>query len=468
MSPSSTIRTSDDASYLSPVENVLRGKGFKNNLIGNFSFFMRPPGYSILYFGFRTWLVEKQALYALKYFQICLFGVSVALFYLLLMEIQIPKKIAILVAFFYGSSGIASGFLFYTLTEAITPAMVIIYFYVLLKAWNSKQVTKKQKLYFLSFLIFGFIFLTRPVLGIFSIAIPFYLLWDSMVKRKQKVFYFSMFVILGFGPMLVWQIRSFQIADEIVGLHPIYSEENLQTPYRPIHQAFWEFAKSWGEEGTKFHSYTDAFWVSNYVDQPNSNSISILLKNIPPAVLNEVGKTRLKIAFDLYTKAISKQRNYFLSGLPSIKKKIDYEAKAIKLFKELTSEYRDKHFFKYHVILSLSVFKLLTFHSNLSMHIFQKTFRGNAIMEFWRFICFGFHAFVFLIMPFVLFLKNINKELKLVFFSGLVYVFYLIYFQRGIEERYTLPVFPIAILAFSFFISKISILFSTNSKFENR
>jgi hypothetical protein len=49
-------------------------------------------------------------------------------------------------------------------------------------------------------------------------------------------------------------------------------------------------------------------------------------------------------------------------------------------------------------------------------------------------------------MPFFL-LSDVNKLYKWLFgVAVLGYLFYLVYFQRGIEERYTLPVLSLIVL----------------------
>ena len=132
------------------------------------------------------------------------------------------------------------------------------------------------------------------------------------------------------------------------------------------------------------------------------------------------------------------------------------EIESINEFKELSAEYKKAFWLDYHVISPLKVFKTMAFHSNLSLYIFQQTYRGTWWMETMRYLFFTLHSLCFLVMIINLF--NFKKE-QLLFYginiTAFIYVFYLCYFQRGIEERYTLPILPLLLIG--------SVLFSKNS-----
>jgi len=123
------------------------------------------------------------------------------------------------------------------------------------------------------------------------------------------------------------------------------------------------------------------------------------------------------------------------------------EQEVIKEFKQLTEEYKRKFWMHYHLIAPLKVFKTMAFHSNLSLSVFQHTYRGNVMMEAVRFIFFAVHSlcFLFLFLS-LIFIKNTDWKQTALNISVFIYIFYLCYFQRGIEERYTLPVLPLLLV----------------------
>jgi hypothetical protein len=87
----------------------------------------------------------------------------------------------------------------------------------------------------------------------------------------------------------------------------------------------------------------------------------------------------------------------------------------------------------------------MIFHSNLSLHQFQYAYRGTIWMETLRLLCFGIHSLAFLLLPFAFFALK-DARIRLLILGILSYCFYLIYFQRGIEERYTLPLLPFILM----------------------
>jgi hypothetical protein len=66
-------------------------------------------------------------------------------------------------------------------------------------------------------------------------------------------------------------------------------------------------------------------------------------------------------------------------------------------------------------------------------------------METLRLLCFGIHSLAFLLLPLALFALK-DARIRLLVLGILSYCFYLIYFQRGIEERYTLPMLPFVLM----------------------
>jgi len=112
-----------------------------------------------------------------------------------------------------------------------------------------------------------------------------------------------------------------------------------------------------------------------------------------------------------------------------------------------------KHFwFEYYIVSPLKVFKKLAFHSNLSLFIFQKPFRGNIFMETFRGICFLIHSIAYLVLIVGLFYRKKIYEKSLFSISLVIYVFYLIFVQRGIEERYALPILSLVLINLGYFL----------------
>ena len=435
-----TIMTADDASYIAPAVNYMAIGKFKNNSSDISAFFMRPPGYSALI------IVLGGSLFLLKITQLLLFAFSVYCLFFIAVDYLDSKKWAIAIASIYGISNIASGFLYFTLTEGITPALVIFFVFFLSIASKNNNNRKKIIFYYFASAVFAYLFVVRPVLGVFAIAIPILLFKDYWTNKKSFIIQLGFTGIIAFGPMVLWQVRNYNIANEYVGLHPVYYSENSSSVFRPTHQALWELFKGWGEEGANFHGYIGPFWTAAIQGDTSAIHRKNLMSAFPGYVVKAFGKKKVNAMLSSYQLSILHQKQYFDNGEPMPKQLPIIEKETISKINALTISFKKEFWFQYHVISPIKVFKRMVFHSNLSLYIFQKPFRGNFLMEGFRTLCFGIHSLVFLLVLFSFFIKK-KHPLKVVFSTVLLaYIFYLIYVQRGIEERYTLPALGIVLV----------------------
>ena len=121
------------------------------------------------------------------------------------------------------------------------------------------------------------------------------------------------------------------------------------------------------------------------------------------------------------------------------------ERRAMNNFDHLAIKFSSNNLFQYHIQTPLLVSKSMIFHSNLSLHQFQHAYRGTIWMEILRLLCFGIHSLAFLLLPFAFFALK-DARIRLLILGILCSCFYLVYFQRGIEERYTLPLLPFVLM----------------------
>lgn len=451
-----TVITADDYSYIRPAQNFLELGEFRSNTVGNGAYLLRSPGYSSLYVATGYFFEKETAVKTVKTIQLLLFSLSIYCLFFIAYNYINSKKIAILITGIYGVSNIASGFLYYTLTEGITPAIVIFFIFFLIKAKNESQQKRKYVFYYLAAVIFSFLFVTRPVLGILGLVFPFFIYVDFW--KRKKVFFTQLFLIgfIASSGMTAWQVRNYTITNEIVGLNPIYYPENSQSSFRPTHEALWDLCKGWGEIGANFHSYVGSFWSSAIHGNPSEEDITKIISSFPKEVVDKLGQERLEDMFRDYQLSILNQKYYYENKLPMPIEIPAIEVKTIHQIKALTSDFKHKFWFQYYISSPLKVFKEMAFHSNLSFYIFQKTYRGNLLMEAFRLFCFAIHALAFITLIASPFFKT-PIHLKSIFsYALLIYVFYLIFVQRGIEERYTLPILPLVLVSFGYFIKKLS------------
>ena len=456
-----TVLTSDDVIYIKPAVNFVNGKGWTDGSVGRQQYFSRPPGYSLFIVPFYAFLGLKKGLFLLKFVQLFLFSLSSVCLLKLLEKLTVSNRFSFAVSLIYGVFPIASGFVFYTLTEALTPAFLLFYVYFLQKGWS----TSSKKSFVKASLVLSFLLLIRPVLGMFLfplLVLVFYSEGNQITFKKRLVKVF-IYLTISLLPLLYWEIRVVNICREFPGLYPVYDKE-VNSIYRPTHKAIWEFGKCWGISGKDFHEHIGPVWEQViYPDSIQGSPIDRFISIVPSEIVREVGREKIEKAFLAYQQTVKIQKQYLLSNSKLPFAIVVEEQKVIGLFNKLTTTYKSKHWLKYHVLVPMHYLKEMSFHSNLTLHIFQHPWRGNIGMEVGRILSLLIHFGVFVILFFSFFVRRLTFFTRLLSLSTLFYVLFLAYYFRELEERYTLPILPVLFLIASEVIYKYNRLFSNKN-----
>ena len=425
-----TVVTSDDASYLAPAENWLSGNGWKTSQVGKASIAGRSPGYGIIYSAFRSFLPSKTALGALMVFQIILFGLAVALIPKIGKYLGMSFKASAIVAIGVAVFPTFSGFLSYTLTEAVTPSLVLIFLYALFRFYSKPKSSGIP-----AALILGFLILVRPPMIIWMISMV--ILGFGLVK-KDRLKSGIAFILIALTPILAWQVYISIKTGELQGLHPIYHDDSNDL-YRPLHRDIWNFHKSWGQMGPEFNGTVNALWGEALRENSAQAGVSKVMTNLRPEVVETIGYSELEKAYLEYFEILKNQVPYSQESL-SISGITADEIKLSRKFVKYRETYVRAYPFHSHVLVPLSVYFSLGAHSNLSLFVFQESWRGNPFMEILRYLSFILHFAIFFLFPIAfIFIRKSLLSLS-VSVPILLYLTYLCVVQRGVEERYTLPV----------------------------
>ena len=441
-----TVITEDDASYLNPYQRLYKNGRKNETEYEKFSSSIRPPGYGLLYYFSLKLGGKSNGLFVLKSVQCVLFAFSVFCLFEIALFFTKSNWLSAITALIYGLLPFSMGFLYYTLTEGITPALLLISIYFLLKL-NAENEVRYQLLYlFLAGSVVAVLLVVRPFLIFF---LPFFALGLLITWFRQKglvttVLNTLLFLSISLSGLVSWQIKSKIELGKWIGLHPIYQNE-IPGVFRKPHESLWNMFKGWESNGAHFHETVVPFWEATMALDTSQKQIDKVVAQIPKNVVKSLGEKELIWAFELYRKAILVQKPYFdaRKKMPSFLFK--EEVRAQKNFERLALKFRSKNKIEYHLRTPFKVSKSLVFHSNLSLHQFQHAYRGTIWMELLRYVCFFIHSLAFILLPFVFFVGK-NYQVRLLVLGVLFYCFYLIYFQRGIEERYTLPVLPLVLL----------------------
>lgn len=452
-----TVKTADDASYLRPMERLYEHGSLYTNDTEKWTSIRRSPGYGLMYYGALCVVGKEHALMLLKWIQYILYALSVVALHYLAYYILNDQKWALFPTLLYGCWPVYYGFLAYTLTETITPALFIFTYYFVAKAIQQK----KMNMWLFAGLLGGWLVLTRPVLGVFLVPLPF-IMWFTYRRKLLPVLGVSILLAL---PMVGWQLRHKVVLGSFQSVHPIYLNE-VAGMYRLPHQSLWNLVKSWEYQSASFHDLTGPFWhAANQNENPKA-PIESFLSKLPEHVKTTIGTSEWEVYLQLLYDAIQASGQATLSHSPLPEEQI-----AASKAHELKQRYISAHWFKYGVVTPLKVFKELTFHSNLPYYAIQGKYRGNSVVEVIRWISFFLYSsgvFVLLCLP-VLWLIRFKRTLHkienhprflLVFLlvvSAFVYLCFLAFYQRGIEERYTTPILWIGLIGGIYLVRKLSL-----------
>ena len=434
-----TVKTADDISYLSPALTYYTTGSIYVDEIQKYQSITRSPGYGFIYAVFLYTLGPEYALGGLKWFQLLLFGLSIYLFFGISSYFIKHPLLAYTVVAFYALFPFSHGFIYYTLTEGITPSLTIIYFYLLLRAHRKKS----QKNYFWSALLLAFIIVVRPFLLLYGIPLLGLIYLDFRKEKRQLIKTIALSLVISWIFMGAWQIRNYVVLDKFTGLHPIYQKE-VPGVFRPVHEDIWSFYKGFEHKGDRFHESIVPFWQKSLRGDTSMILVSNHIASLPSTAREVLSDEKLITAFSSYQQVTFLQKEFIENEQLIPHWLNEKEQETAVLFQELTHDFKSGQPLTYHVKTPLKVFANLLGHSNLSLYIFQKTYRGIWWMETLRILSFLLYAGSFLLCFIAILFWRKSPELALMALTVVIAIFYLCYFQRGTEERYLLPFLPIA------------------------
>ena len=441
-----SVITFDDASYIRPALNFLEIGEWKDNSIGSVAYVLRSPGYGIFVTVFFSIFGYESGLFGLILFQLFLWSFAVSVIPLLGMVIGFKKKHAYMITSFVAVMPMFSGFLSYTLTEGITPSLVILFYTCLFYGIKSNR-----KFIFVSAVLLGFLLIVRPALLVLVLSyLPFLKTFFRHILSA---------LVLTLMPLLIWQLRVQRITGDF-DLHPVYQSDAADL-YRPLHSAIWDFHKMTGQTGPEFHSVMNQLWVAAREESSKISAVQTVVGSFHSSVLMSIDKVELKKFYSNYVEILQMQQPRFDAQTPIIET-LPGEDSLILQARKLKSQYVLNNFLRAYILVPFEVLKEATVHSNLSLYIFQKPLRGNMFVEVLRWLSLITHILIFSLAVIGLGICREKWSYSLLL-PGLVFLLYLIFVQRGIEERYMLPfLVPFLLAATSTIrVLKLSILNSS-------
>jgi hypothetical protein len=454
-----TVFSVDNEYYITPVENYLSGNGWKRGVgVSKGDYFRRVPGYSIVYLFFTAIFEKGTAHLLLKIFQLILFLTTIpAIFYLCN---QISGKLAShLITILYALLPFISSWAYYTLTESISPFLVVFYFFYLFKAINSVDSKRKTNYYILSSMFFAFGVLTRPYIAIGGLALLFFACYDFILPAKKRwtLFFYSVCIIPG---ILIgsWTIRNYIIAKEFVPLEKAFYPQSLDR-MKPEFKGLVSFIKCWGGGGIEFNVYHEPMYWAAIEGDTNSQYIVNFLNHWPKEVVMEYGYDRLFGILKEHQALIYSYRSYIQLKKSMPDQYLPEEIKLEEKYNELSRTFKKKHFFRYFFISPLIYVKRMVLHSHTAnLYFFQEPNRQKKYVNYYRYFLLLVHVSIYLSLALNFFVMRGWKSRLVFVFIPLLYVVFFTVIHREIEQRYMLPILPILIAGMACIVEKMILI----------
>jgi hypothetical protein len=436
------LATADDPSYLRPVEDLLVTSGRTRAM-----HVFRTPGYGLWYLLMRLLLPLPAALTGLVLLQCALFALSVALMHHTNIRHSLAKPLVWTITLAMATLPMFQGFLFHTLTEGVTPALCI-------AVWASAMEGARSgntRWMAVGTTIWALLVLTRPVLA--WVGLPLLSTVAAQYGGRERWRQLLLVVTLGLVPTAAWWLRNVVVTGGPIALHPVYSE-NTNGLFRPTHRGFWELAKSWGIRGDAFHGVMVPAFNAAMQGRIDSSSADAFIASAPQGHLTRVQRERIRglfIEWEQFTR--DQLAPSVLSPPGTIMGLRPEELLIVAGLERETKEYRRTHALHHHLVVPFQVLRTMVLHSNLNLYMFQHTHRGRWWMESLRWMSGGLHLLLFLVLPLLLMHRGVDTRCRATALGALAYLTYLAYVQRGVEERYTLPVLHLAMAMTPFLLS---------------
>lgn len=408
------ITTADEASYLVPPANWIHTGVWKDNSNGLTAYFQRSPGYGMMYMC--CLLAGSYSFLLLKLLQIVLFACSIFLFRRLLNLWDVKQSWQWIATLIYAFLPAYSGFVYYTLTEAVTPFFLI---------WSVLEWTKahqNQQRSWSLLLSTALLILIRPQMMVLVLVVVVLFL---LTRKWKSVKWLS----LAFLPLALWYGRTAYITGEVPAMHPIYSVTNNHL-YRPTHEALTGLFRIWEYRSDVFHEQVGT------VAFGDSAAVEGVIAALPEDCKNEVGPL-------LYQYRELQLKRIELFGNGTISQSYPGEQAFMEDVQAVRTELIRRNRFRYYVQTpARSAVEMLTL-SHLNLYVFQGLWRGKWWMEVLRLLVFVVITSSIALTALLLFLRR-GDSLHYALIVGLIVFFgYLFFIQRLNEDRYIYPFLPV-------------------------
>lgn len=443
----STIYSIDNIWYVSQIKNYINGNGFTVDPEKYNYSVRRTPVYPVFYGLHYIIFGEENSYFYIRFTQIIIYVLAAIALFFATFNFTNNKKIAFLSAVLFGFNPSLAAYLYYTVTEALSPSIIcfLLYFLSLCNKYNRKRD------WILAGLFFAIGALCRPTIFFLSTGILFFIFFVNGKFIRNSIASFSFF-LLGAGIFFVPHvIRNYLITKEFILLEKYYGDP-MEYGMPNIELRKW--IACWMNPA----DYTSEIISNNMIyviccDSTKTKEIVIKdeMQRLPERALLVNKKTDVENAyltlFDYY-----KAKN----ESPKTARVDSLEKKSILKISHLREEFIQKAPFQYYFTTPILFIKSVIMQSNSSQLVFLDNYKENKFKYGLKLAFYLLNIYLFIaLFGFLFFIKRHIAVYGMIALFILTNFLYIIFVLKYFEARYLIPLFPCLYLLGSIFFLEI-------------
>ncbi len=422
--------------YITSIENYITK--------GTYSPDMRMPGYGIIYYFFRLFANQANALNIIIILQYLLSAISVYFLAVTVKNIFKVKEIFYICFYLYLINTFASKFDSYSQPDSFTCSATIFSVYFLEKFIREFKFTY---LIITGILLCWIVFLKPvylPLYLIYLIIIAYY-----FIKKRLSIVNIIKYMVIFLLPFLIfdsiWVYRNYNRHNKIICLQTSTDTVDNENTYM-VDMA--RFIKSWGGDNVRWNPKAEITWFDLY---GKNNKIKQQSENIKlpgyiyTSKFNEDSLIKIKTYMSIY-----------LDTTTNVSEKEKLNKMLSEKLKLYTRSVKDEKPFLYFVKAPIMLFKNFLFHPSK----YEKDEKNKRFFKrltgFYSSFIYLFVIITGLIGLITMLIANFSFDVRIIIPGITVYsliIFPVIF--RMIEYRYLVPVFPFITACSAYFIYQL-------------
>ncbi len=441
----STVYSIDNEWYLPQIKNFINGKGFTSNPNKPHYDVRRTPIYPIFYSIHYLIFGETKSYYFIRFTQILLFALATLALLFATYNFTKNKTISIVAAILFGFNPVLISYLYVTITEAISPALICFLLYYLSCSYKRND----RKSWFLVGLFFAIGSLCRSSIFFFSLSILFAIIYINK-KSIKNILASSLIVFAGASTLFVPHvIRNFVVTNGDFILLEKYYDDPMDYGIANIE------LRNWISCWTNPADYSSEV-ISNEIinsilfdsTQTRSEVINKLIKNTPARATLANNKDEIIDAFgSLYDYYFIKYKTKNQAEL-IIKEKI-----CIEKMQQLKVDFIKKEPLQFYIVTPLLVIKSIIFQSNSSTLAILDNYQSSIIKKAIKIKLYLLNVLLFFaVFASAFFARKYLLVYGICLLYFIVNIVYITFVLKYFEARYLIPIFPCMYIITSIFL----------------